>query len=338
MRRWSGGVFLVCAAALVCGCLKREVTYTIGADGSASVQFVARGDAKDIAQGDLMPPKESWTVKESETTDKKGNKEHVYEATRSFAHVSQIAPNLATAQTRFANVYLQTPVTLRVKRENGLSVYEFAVTYKARRWREYHDLLNQIMGADLAELMKRYGAEKLTPAEKQAVLAAFVRWGLRLEYDRVAAAVVNASAGGGLPGEKAMAILGKVDGALDALSSDEAIQKIADLPDEAKGKAMEDLRRQACEEIDRILLEELPEPQYAKTIEKIRDKIAEARLEWDVTNDLGDEHFTVNVEMPGTIVKTNADKVEGNRATWTFNSERFRDADYEMKATSRVMK
>jgi hypothetical protein len=87
-----------------------------------------------------------------------------------------------------------------------------------------------------------------------------------------------------------------------------------------------------------MLQEALSSNPYAQTLPKIRDDIAEATLEWEVTNDLGDENFTVKVEMPGSIVKSSADKVEGNRAEWNFNAEKFRDQDYVMSVTSRLAK
>ncbi len=50
-----------------------------------------------------------------------------------------------------------------------------------------------------------------------------------------------------------------------------------------------------------------------------------------------DGNYLNSVSMPGLIISTNADKIEGNKASWEFESRRFTIRDFEMKAESRVM-
>ena len=50
-----------------------------------------------------------------------------------------------------------------------------------------------------------------------------------------------------------------------------------------------------------------------------------------------DGNYLNSVIMPGIIINTNADKIEGNRVSWEFESRRFTIKDFEMKAESRVM-
>lgn len=50
-----------------------------------------------------------------------------------------------------------------------------------------------------------------------------------------------------------------------------------------------------------------------------------------------DGTYLNSVSMPGLIISTNADKVEGNKVSWEFESKRFTIKDFEMKAESRVM-
>jgi hypothetical protein len=325
---------LLFLAGCLPGCLHRDITYSIGADGTAVVHFVARGDKADIERGDLMPPKDSWTVKESEVAKEEGKKEYVYDATRSFARVSEIPPSYATPATRFPEAYLHTPVQFQVKDEENAKVYEFTLTYKARKWKEYQDLQTEIAGPKLMDLVNRYGFDKLTQDERLSFVAAFIRWQLRLIYDRVAAAASKAA----LPTEKAQAILRQTDLAFDTLSSEAAVRKILAQPQDTWGKALEEKKKEAQADSDKILQEVLGAPQDAETLKKVRDDIAAAMLEWDVTNALGAQSFTVKVQMPGSIVKTNAEKVEGNGAQWNFGGDKFHDTDYVMSVTSRVTK
>jgi hypothetical protein len=320
------------------GCLKREITYTIGPDESATVRFVARGDQADIEQGDLMPPKGLWEVKEYEDVKPDGNKEAVYEAKRTFARVADIAPNLATAGTRFPNAYLQTPIRFTMKDEQGAKVYEFVLTFGARRWKEYYDLLTQIAAERGIDINKLKDEKQMTQAEKTALFRVVARWQLRLDYDRIATALAKGAGAAALPAEKVQAILKRIDDAYDRIAEGEEIEKLMGLPDAERNAAFEEAIRRAHAEADAMLQEALSSNPYAQTLPKIRDDIAEATLEWEVTNDLGDENFTVKVEMPGSIVKSSADKVEGNRAEWNFNAEKFRDQDYVMSVTSRLAK
>lgn len=326
------------ASMLLCllsGCITREITYSIGADQSAFVHFVARGDKADILQGDLMPPKDSWTVKESEITKPDGKKEYIYEATKSFAHVSDIPPNFATSTTRFPNAYLQTPIQFRVESKPDATYYEFTLTYKARRYKEYQDLLWQIAGPDLAEQIKQRGADKLTEQEQIIFLTVLLRWQAQLERDRIAAALQKESQSGSLPAQKVQEILQRLDATFEKLVDEKLARKIMALPEEQRGKALDEEKVRAHAEGDRILQEALA-AQHGAVLKKVRDTVAEATLEWEITNDLGDENYVVTVNMPGNIVKTNAEKYFGNRAEWRFNGEKFRDSDYVLSVTSKI--
>ena len=57
---------------------------------------------------------------------------------------------------------------------------------------------------------------------------------------------------------------------------------------------------------------------------------------FEITGDLGDDGFEITVVLPGTITGSNADATEGNRATWKFSGQRFRDRDVELMASSRI--
>ncbi|MFC2084808.1 hypothetical protein ACFLS9_07105 [Bacteroidota bacterium] len=47
-------------------------------------------------------------------------------------------------------------------------------------------------------------------------------------------------------------------------------------------------------------------------------------------------NFKHYIDMPGLIISTNAESIEGSVAGWTFNSENFTYIDYKMKVESRV--
>jgi hypothetical protein len=49
-----------------------------------------------------------------------------------------------------------------------------------------------------------------------------------------------------------------------------------------------------------------------------------------------DASYTNYTEMPGLILDTNSDKIEGSRVTWKFSSDQLKIGKYEMNAKSRV--
>ena len=49
-----------------------------------------------------------------------------------------------------------------------------------------------------------------------------------------------------------------------------------------------------------------------------------------------DGSYTNSVELPGLILDTNSDKIEGSRISWKFASDQLRIGEYMMKAESRV--
>ena len=60
----------------------------------------------------------------------------------------------------------------------------------------------------------------------------------------------------------------------------------------------------------------------------------EARLEF--MQSVEEDSYVFRVEMPGIILDTNADGIEGNRAYWKVNHSQFLDQDYVMEVTSRT--
>lgn len=85
-----------------------------------------------------------------------------------------------------------------------------------------------------------------------------------------------------------------------------------------------------------------------KHLEKIFDTKAVYKLEDDVKSKIkeyeqkfefiqsAEGEYTHEIVMPGLILSTNANELEGSTARWTVNSERFLYADYPMVVESRV--
>jgi hypothetical protein len=64
---------------------------------------------------------------------------------------------------------------------------------------------------------------------------------------------------------------------------------------------------------------------------------AQAKKEYDITEDLVDEEFEITVVMPGRLVAANSTERAGdNEVTWEFDGSEFFDTDVVLMATSMV--
>lgn len=69
------------------------------------------------------------------------------------------------------------------------------------------------------------------------------------------------------------------------------------------------------------------EPDVKKIMKDITEKMQNADVKFDFTND---------IVMPGIILNTNAETVEANKASWKFGADRFNYLDYTMNVESRT--
>jgi hypothetical protein len=66
-------------------------------------------------------------------------------------------------------------------------------------------------------------------------------------------------------------------------------------------------------------------------IEPILDAMAAARRATHITEDLGDESFTIRVRLPGEVLATDADEVVDGVAVWRFHGKELRDREQRLE-------
>jgi len=322
-------------AVIFAGCLRREITYIIMEDGSCKVHFLAVGDKEDLSRGDALPSGAPWRVKQYARTKKNGQVEYCYEAVATFPNANDIPFSYASPDDELAPAYLEAPVTFKVWAEDGERWYEFRQTFKGRKWAEYQDLLTETMGADLQELLKRYKFEQLTDEEQQRVVEGYLRWQMRLFYERLALAVHKA-ADKKLEKDKVEKALSSVANYLEGVITRAYAREFLGIEPEERGKKLEDDFARFREKAVALLFSELALPEGNETRRQICRLIALYEKEYEVTNDLNDESFVVKVSMPGTIVECNAEERTKNSATWKFKGTRLHDRDFVIHVKSKL--
>ncbi|MFH1998484.1 MAG: hypothetical protein ABIK28_02335, partial [Planctomycetota bacterium] len=57
---------------------------------------------------------------------------------------------------------------------------------------------------------------------------------------------------------------------------------------------------------------------------------------YNLSEDIESESFAVSVEMPGEIIGSNADRIDGSEAVWEFDGKALQDRDHELIISSRI--
>lgn len=65
--------------------------------------------------------------------------------------------------------------------------------------------------------------------------------------------------------------------------------------------------------------------------------IDDAWKKWKFFEDISDDDYINIVTMPGLIVDTNTDKIDGNEVSWEIESNNFGFMDFEMRVESRIV-
>jgi len=106
--------------------------------------------------------------------------------------------------------------------------------------------------------------------------------------------------------------------------------------------------RNKIDEFDKLVQEK--EGSFPNNFMKYAEDLLKTKRIWEleksiteIEEEIGNKYdliyegdYTNEVVVPGLIINTNANNIEGNKVTWTFNADRFTFLDYEMVVQSRV--
>jgi hypothetical protein len=341
-------LWLVLASVVVTGltgCMKRRETITVAPDGGVTVQVKYETDSRDeFTNGDAMPSaEEGWNLQQWTATERNDNtgetKEHYQlEAEKSFAPGARLPDSFASHNAADADLYLQFPTTLQMEKRPDGTYYHFCRIYPVRsEWGRLEAIQKQIFEASADGLDKKK-AEELTAADRLNLVKASVLFEVvkMTSFAREAFLETSPQA----PQDhwlKLYTALHELAGAVDytrladLLATPDNDQRTAAI--EAEGKTYE------AQAMDRMTATLASACGYSPAqVAEFMDHYQCHKRYHEISEDLGDEHFEITVEMPGEIVAANADKQDGHSAAWEFDGKVLRDRSQELMVTSRVAK
>jgi hypothetical protein len=339
----AAAVLAVCLA----GCLKRKETITIAQDGRVAVELEYKGGTGDVENGDAMPSAASgWQIEVRKEITGEDNGEPtedtIIEGSASFAPGEQLPFTYADPYDPDFELYLQFPTTLTVERRADGLYYHFRRIYPARRYAYVDNFYRAHVKDDLEKIERKSDrGEELTRDERRQQIEAAVA--VELNKMRVFATQAFQNTTPDAPQDCWLKTWEGFQRLAESIDSNELLDLVERIreneDDDAAGEALaaraEELQAQAMDTYLNGLEEYCGYDQRQR--ETFLRLYAQAKKEYDITEDLMDDAFEITVVMPGRLVAANSTKRDGEHdVTWEFEGSEFFDADVVLMATSMV--
>ncbi len=302
---------------LMAGCREYETETVIRPDGSCerSVAVIRDTDDSTKAMADLsvFAPGGGWTVKRTvrggEGKAVQGEKKYEFRASRTFPRVRDLDACLAVDTAGGPRLF--TRVSLDRKFRWFHTRYVYRETYFVRSFLAEVPVTDFLTRKEL----DLYYQKEDTLDLKQKTEAWFMEAYTRFVVNRL----VRISETRPVPGLVSEQIRAESDSIRSFLTRN----------------------MEAAAEDSTVLARMLESRFPGRRFESWRDPLdslqAEIQATWEAYSETGSDSFTAAVRVPGLIMDTNATSVEGSRAEWKFEGERFQMEPYEMRVESRVL-
>lgn len=330
--------FAVAAATLLlAGCLERKEIIRVHRDGAVDFKVELSGAPDEFAAGgDALPTERSgWDVEDRIETDKDGKERQTRVATRHVGARRPLPDSYAEERSREYETSLRFPTEVTVEpREDG-TYYHFRRVYEPRESArfEYYSKMLEESGA-LKEVSGK-DPEELTDEQRENVLRALrmVEAHKRAEFVRSAVESLEPP----WPQDYALRLQRAL---LDHFAQTD-LEHVLELLRQPQSAERDAQVNQFGEELiagaTRALEGELRELRVPRRqTDAFLDAYQREEKRRKVTEDLGDERWTVRVELPGELVAHNGDEVEDGFVVWHFPAKAIMDREQVLMATSRL--
>jgi hypothetical protein len=313
------------------GCLEHRETITVDPDGTVTIEARFTTDSEDeLYEGDG-----GWIVVESVEIDDDEQERFHLVADAVFPPEVQLPANYAVPGDADTDLYLQFPTTVTIEDRPDGVYYHFHRRYPGRGWAQI-EALRELLVEEKLKKLQDTPLEEYTRQDYVLVLRSYADFEAvkMLTFARAAFLEVTPNA----PQDtwlKVHAAIHEFKGELEA----DRIARLMEIEDEQERDEALDAEGKRWEERNLKRLQDVVREHCGYGGRQMSDFLRHYernRRFFEITGDLGDDAFEITVVLPGTIVGSNADSTEGNRATWKFSGQRFRDRDLELMATSRL--
>lgn len=326
------------------GCVEREEKIQVRKDGSVVIRVQYKADQQDeLYFGRVPSGTDGWSIAQSREVKDNGDVKYILVAEQEFAVGKNLPGSYATGTSYgvggadAVDYYLKFPNELKVEqREDGI-YYHFHRIYEGRKWAYIDSIRYQVASkSENKELMDRDPVD-LNDTERVELVRLMARVEVLRKLAFARAAYLELSPDGAQDGwlktyADVLAMLEIMD-----------YKKLATLMKDEDTDAGESALVALAEEFENEIRDRL----YRGLKENCNYSAGDLRdyfdvLKWyeeyhKISEDLGNEGFSITIEMPGEIVGSNADEVRGGKiAEWKFKGDWFRDRDLELMVSSRV--
>ncbi len=357
------------------GCVLREEKITVSRDGAVAIALEISGKVEELTGGDAMPSAESgWEVNRRIEEDKEEGEvveKLVLTSERNFAPGETLPRTFAADYDPDADLYLDFPTEVRIEPRADGDYYIFRRSYTPRRWAYMQYWQDVVFDEEVQELGKK-PVEELSRDERRDVIEAFATVEAYRQVQLAEAALAESvpelsidrklRARHALLGayEKYDLLAGessKVHAfAKDVLTPvepdvptprekvDQVIEQCDTLTDDERNECYDSAAAELLSAAHDAYVTSLREESGLDAVQLVRFERSYERAQryYDLTGQLGGQHFEIVVQLPGTVVAHNGDKVKIDEETgtlgvlWEFDGRAFRDRNHELVFVSRV--
>ncbi|NNM25504.1 MAG: hypothetical protein HKO59_05895 [Phycisphaerales bacterium] len=316
------------------GCVERDEEITVDADGTVRVHLEFASDSfDDLYQGDAVPSVAGgWLVEERTERDVDGAERFRLIADAVFGPETALPSTYADPRDPDPQSVLHFVTTLTIEPRPDGVYYHFARVYPPRPW-AYLDHARALL-EEHAGSGDEFAA--MTPEEQRDRVLLYARVGA-VETQVFVRRAFRATLPE-LPPDAWLHLHGVVGETVDGLDVGPILAALA-VEDEQERAAQ--LERRQTEmltmletTIQRTLRRDLGVDPGG--VNAFMRAYRVERTAHEITQDLGDDSFTVTVQMPGTLVGHNGEGADGTRVTWRFGGTMLRDREHELVVSSVV--
>ena len=340
------GLILISTAVLpiliATGCVKRKEIIIIKPDGAVTVAIDYEGDLGDFDRGDAMPsPASGWKVDREVKAEVRQDGERKDEVKltgeRTFKPGEELPSSYAAANDADVALYLKFPTTLTRERRKDGEYLHFRRVYAPRDWAYVQFWADAHIDDNIKKLGEKK-PEELTHEERVQLLKTFAGVEAYKQIELTQRALRESD-----PSSKpdhwllARAALLKIYE--EKVDWDEIAKRYENTPQEDQDEQFERESKRILADAHQAFLASLKRDAgyHAERVAKFEAAYERAKKYYDITNALGGHVFEIDVQMPGTIVAHNGDKMDDdNTVEWEFDGTAFRDRPYELMVTSRI--
>ncbi len=334
--KWTAAGFACVMLVLFAGCVERQETIDVQADGSATVivQYTADSE-QELA--DLATPSaaEGWRVDKSVREEKEGKKKYLLTATRVIAAGQPLPVRDAAADRSDSAQQLQFNTSIKVEKRSDGTYYLFQRNFEPRSWAQWNHVEDRQSNEQLGKMLKEKN-NKLSDQEWAGIIRGQIDMQLGRKLEVVHAAFGKATPDA--PLDQWLSVRNQVLAAAKSMDVTALVQLLQAPQTPERDKKLVQTAQDTDVRMDAAVHSALVAQGYNAQQLAAFDA-ARQTLDRDnqITSQIEGEAFVVRIHLPGQIIGSNATaQKEDGTQEWRINGKQLMDRRVELIAASKA--